>query len=392
MRAFVFTDPALTSRAGQFVWLELNLDDERNAAPRERLGLDALPTFYVLDSSDGSVAARQVGALTVAEMGVFLDDALRALGSGTPSSPAEAALRRADRLNGRGKKDEAAAAYREALDAAPPAWPPYARAVAALVFIHQSTGRPEECVGLAREALPRLARAPISVSVATGGLDCALSLPADSAGREAAIAASEAALRRLLADPPAGAAADELSSGRAALTRARKASGDEAGARNDAEAWAAFLEGQAAAAKTAEERAVFDSHRLSAYLELGQPERAVAMLQESERELPWDYNPPARLAVAYLAMKKLDEALAASSRALPKVTGPRRVRVLQNRADVLAAKGDPAAAREALSQALAHAESLPVGQRSEAAIQALRKRLGAPRSRPARRRSRLIRR
>jgi hypothetical protein len=35
MRAFVFTDPALTSRAGQFVWLDLNLDDERNAALQE---------------------------------------------------------------------------------------------------------------------------------------------------------------------------------------------------------------------------------------------------------------------------------------------------------------------------------------------------------------------
>jgi hypothetical protein len=45
MRAFVFTDTALTSRAGQFVWLELNIDDDRNAALAERLGVEFLPTL-----------------------------------------------------------------------------------------------------------------------------------------------------------------------------------------------------------------------------------------------------------------------------------------------------------------------------------------------------------
>ena len=85
------------------------------------------------------------------------------------------------------------------------------------------------------------------------------------------------------------------------------------------------------------------------------------MLQESEKDLPDDYNPPSRLAVAYMAMKKPDEALAASNRALPKVTGPRRVQVLQRRSDIFAAKGDAAASREALEQALACAEALPAG-------------------------------
>jgi tetratricopeptide (TPR) repeat protein len=99
------------------------------------------------------------------------------------------------------------------------------------------------------------------------------------------------------------------------------------------------------------------------------------MLLESEKDLPDDYNPPARLAVAYLEMKKPDEALAASSRALPKITGPRRVRVLQTRSEIFAQKGDAAASREALQQALTYAESLPPGQRSEGQIKALRKRL-----------------
>ena len=88
MRAFVFTDPALTSRAGQFVWLELNVDDERNAALRERLTVDALPTFFVLNPADESVVMRRVDGMTVAEMAGFLDEARAAATGAAPSSPA----------------------------------------------------------------------------------------------------------------------------------------------------------------------------------------------------------------------------------------------------------------------------------------------------------------
>ena len=382
MRAFVFTDPALTSRAGQFVWLEMNVDDERNAAHRERLSVEALPTFFVLDATDESVVMRREDGMTVAEMDAFLEEAGRAASGKGASSPAEAALLRADRLNGERKKAEAAAAYREALDQAPPGWPPYGRAVVALLFLHPSLNEEAKCLALAREALPRLTGSPASVMVARSGLDCALGLPKDEAGRVAAVAEMEAATRKTLAPPGVGAAADDVSSSYLSLIQARKAAGDAAGATRDAEAWAAFLEAQAAAAKTPEQRAVFDSHRLSAYLELKQPERAIPMLQESEKDLPDDYNPPARLAVAYLELKKPDEAFAASNRALPKVTGPRRVRVLQTRSEILAQKGDAAASREALEQALAYAESLPPGQRSERTIQGLKKKLEASPAKP----------
>ena len=218
--------------------------------------------------------------------------------------------------------------------------------------------------------------------VARSGLDCALGLGKDDASRAAAIAEMEAATRKTVADASLAAAADDISTSYLSLIEARKDAADAAGARKDAEAWAAFLEAQAAAAKTPEQRAVFDSHRLSAYLELQQPERAIPMLQESEKDLPDDYNPPSRLAVAYMAMKKPDEALAASNRALPKVSGPRRVQVLQRRSDIFAAKGDAAASREALEQALACAKALPAGQRSEGQIRALEKKLEAPPAKP----------
>jgi tetratricopeptide (TPR) repeat protein len=382
MRAFVFTDPALTSRAGQFVWLDLNTEDERNAAWQEKVTVEALPTYLVVKPDDETVALRCVGAMTVAEIGTFLDNARAALGGGTPSSPADEALFRADRLSGEGKKAEAAAAYREALDKASPGWPPYGRAVAALLFLYQTTDGEAKCVALAKEALPGVSGTPAAAVVGLGGLDCALALDKKDPARPTAVAEAESALRRVMADPKTGAAADDVSSSYPSLIQARKDAGDDAGARKDAEAWATYLEAQAAAAQTPEQRAVFDSHRLSAYLELGQPERAVPMLKASEADLPEDYNPKARLALAYLKMKKLDEALAASDRALPKVTGPRRLTVLQTRADIFAAKGDAAAARETLHQALAYAEALPPGQRREGTIKALRKKLEEPAPKP----------
>ena len=205
------------------------------------------------------------------------------------------------------------------MGAAPAAWPPYGRAVVALLFLQQSLGEKAQCVAQARESLPRLGGSPAAVMVARSGLDCALGLGKEDAGRAAAIAEMEAATRKTVADTSLGAAADDVSTSYLSLIQARKDAADAPGARNDAEAWAAFLEGQAAAARTPEQRAVFDSHRLSAYMELKQPERAIPMLQASEKDLPDDYNPPSRLAVAYMAMKKPDEALAASNRALPKV-------------------------------------------------------------------------
>jgi tetratricopeptide (TPR) repeat protein len=382
MRAFVFTDSALTSRAGQFVWLELNVDEETNAAHRERLAVEALPTFFVIDPADESVVMRRVDGMSVAEMGSFLDEARAAASGAAPSTPAEAALLRADRLNGEGKRAEAVVAYREAIRQAPASWSPYGRAVVALLFLQQSLKENAACLAEARETLPRLTGSPASVMVARSGLDCALGLGKDDTARAAAVAEMELATRKTVQDASLGAAADDVSSSYLSLIEARKDAGDAAGARKDTEAWAAFLEEQAAGAKTKEQRAVFDSHRMSAYIELSQPERAIPMLKESERELPDDYNPPARLAVVYLATKSLDEALAASNRALPKVSGPRRVRVLQTRSDIFAARGDAALSREALEQALACAEALPAGQRSEGQITALKKKLEATAAKP----------
>lgn len=209
----------------------------------------------------------------------------------------------------------------------------------------------------------------------------ALSLPEENPLRKELIAALEADARAVVDDEKLQMPADDRSGVYYALVDARHAADDSAGARAMAARWAKFLEDAAAAAPNAEARTVFDGHRLAAYRELGEVERAIPMLEQAERDLPDDFNPPARLAIAYRELKKYDEALAASDRAMAKVYGPRKLVVMAGRSDIYKDRGEMAAARKTLEDALEYANALPEGQKSEGTIKALQKKLdGLPKS------------
>jgi tetratricopeptide (TPR) repeat protein len=195
--------------------------------------------------------------------------------------------------------------------------------------------------------------------------------------RGTAIDELEKATRAALDDPKIDMSGDDRSGLYESLLEARKAAKDEAGAKKAAEEWAAFLEREAEKAKTPDQRAVYDSHRMSAYMELGTPEKAVPMLEQSERDLPHDYNPPARLGTIYRLMKEYDKSLAAYDRAAKLAYGPRKIGILRGRAETLLAKGDKDAAKQAMRDTIAYAKSLPSGQVSEKMIGALEKRLEA---------------
>lgn len=373
MRAYVFTDKALARHAGRFVWLDVDVERNENAALHDRYPIAVLPTYFILDPDSGTVLYRWVGGATVVQLDHFLDEAERAYRKGA----GDADLARADRLYGEGKNAEASAAYAAVLRRMPEGWPGYGRSVEALLFALQDVDSVGACTRWARDAQARAAGTSSAAIAASYGLDCAVRLPATDASRATEVAYFEQAVRRALDDASLPLAADDRSGLYISLLTARQDAHDSTGARAVAKEWAAFLDGAAARAKTPDERAVFDSHRLSAYLELGEPERAVTFLQESERGLPHDYNPPARLAIALLELGRFDDALAANRRALDLAYGPRKVRVLITRADILAAKGDKATARTTLEATIAFAEALPEGQRSPATVSALRKRIEA---------------
>ncbi len=375
MKAFVFTDKALAGEAGRFVWLELNTERAENAAQVAALHVQGLPTYFILDPRNEQVVARRLGGATVAQLQDFLDAGYQAF-AGATLPPADRAVAEAESLYAAGNAAGAIAAYRAAMAAGGPEWAGYPMADEALLYSLQMNGDNLEAARLAAESYPHVRRTPSAANVAGVGLYGALMLSPEDTARAGLLKTLTADSREVVADRSIPVAADDRSSLFGSLIDVEKEAGDSTAAHATAEDWAAFLEGEAAKAATPEERAVFDSHRLGAYLELGEPERAIPMLQQSERDLPGDYNPPARLAVAYQAMGKLDEALQACDRALARAYGPRKLRILVNRADILTARADTAGARQALEQALTEARAMPPEQQSKGTIARLEKRLG----------------
>jgi tetratricopeptide (TPR) repeat protein len=372
MRAFVFTDKALGRQAGRFVWLSVNTEKRENAAVLGKFPVNVWPSFYVIDPATEKIVFRWVGSATTPQMQRILDDGAKSAGVGKGPG---AALAGADRLFAEGKNAEAAGAYREALKTLRPDSPSYARTVESYLFALSSSGQHEACAVAARDAFASLRGSPSAANVAGSGLDCALSMKDGDPRKAGLVAALAADARSVLEGPKAGLAADDVSAVYQRVAEERQAAKDEAGEKTVLEAWATYLETETAKAKTPAERTVFDAHRTTVCLALGQPERVVPALLASEEDFPDDYNPPQRLAIAYGAMKRYDEALAASDRAMARAYGPRKLVVYRTRVDLLKKKGDPESAKKTLQEMLTYAEALPAEQRSDRAITSIRKQL-----------------
>jgi tetratricopeptide (TPR) repeat protein len=338
MRATVFTDAALKKQAGRFVWLSIDTEDAKNAAFLEHYPYEAVPTFQVLDAKTEKVSYRWIGAVDAKELVKRFDEA-------------ETAFRRVD-----------------AASVAEPSGPD-----AALVALSVA-GKNEECAQQALVLLPGLPKGGAKASVAASGLDCALSSPEDAPWRGAALATLEAAVREAVSYE--GLLDDDRSGLYGVLVDARDREGDAAGAKAAAVAWLDWLDAQARSAPSPEARAALDGYRVSAAQRASAPERVLAAIQDSERELPDDYNPPARLAVVLRELGRYDEALAASDRALAKVYGPRKLTLLDARASILEKKGDRAGAKATLEEALAYAAALPQAQQRKSMVARIEKHLG----------------
>jgi tetratricopeptide (TPR) repeat protein len=373
MRAFVFTDKSLSTRAGQFVWLSIDTEKAKNAPALRKIKVQAWPSFFVLDPKSEKTVLRWVGGASVAQLNKILDDSRASFHPAR--SPFEVELAKADRLYGEGNNREAVPAFQKALALASPGWPRYGRTVEQYLFALEVTEDNLTCARVSRDALPKLQGSPSLWSVAASGLGCAVDLPADNPEKRDFIALFEPLTEKLLRDPKIEMSGDDRSGMYQTLIAAREDAKDEAGQKKLTREWSDFLDGEAARAKTPEDRAVYDSHRVSAYLALGEPQRAIPMLEASERDMPADYNPPARQALAYKAMKEYDKALAASDRALKLAYGPRRLGILRTRADIFLGKDEKDSARKVMEQAIAETKALPEGDNTKAQIESLQKKL-----------------
>jgi tetratricopeptide (TPR) repeat protein len=370
MRATVLRDEALVKVAGRFVWLEIDTEKEGNAGFLERFPIEVWPTFLVVDPATEKAVLRWLGTATAGDVARLLADGEQAV-KGGPGESADALLARADRANGAGDATEAVALWEKALAAGGPRWPRRARTLESLVSGLRSTGKRERCAEVALAEAPGLPRGQSFANLASMGLSCANDSDGPwarpAAARLEPLAAEAVKLPDVLADDRAGLYD--------ALTTAREKGGDEAGARARAEEGWAFLVAERAKGQTPEARTMLDSWIVGTAMDLHDPARAVPLLAESERIAPKDYNPPYRLALLYLELKRTDDALAANGRALALAYGPRKVRVLSQRSTILEAKGDLAGARKAVEEALAWSEKLPKSQRNPRLEQRLEARL-----------------
>jgi tetratricopeptide (TPR) repeat protein len=335
MRAFVFSDPRLAPLADRYVWLSLDTERDSNAALVTRLGVAVLPTLYVIAGSDERVLLAWPGSLTAPELAALLDDTQKGEG---PQGP----LR-----------------------------------VDAEVTRAQREGRTSDCATTAAREAPTMPRGTARADVLRTGIECAEKLP--GAPGRSTLDSLAVLGERVASDPSEPILADDRSDLYNYVAGAYGSLDRPADASRVARAWSAFLDDQAAAATTPSARAVFDAHRLRAYQAIGEPGRAVPMLEQSRRDFPGDYNPPARLAAAYLSMKRYGDALAAADQALGLAYGPRKLGIWSLKADILRGEGDVTGAAAALREALAFARTVPLPESYPKQVEAMRARLDAMR-------------
>ena len=357
MREYVFRDAALRPIAEHFVWLSIDTEKSKNDEVLARFPVEAWPTIWIVTAEKEKPVLKWVGTATASELLMLLQESETDPGTGGSAGDAIASLLRGDHAAAEGDDARAIVELKAALAAAPEGWPRRARAVAALTFALQRTNGFEACLALAVAELPDLAAGTARAGVAMTGLACGRSLPKKAKARQEIPVIADI-MARMAADRSQPLLADDRSELYAELVDYRIETGDAVGAKVAARAWASFLEEQAAIAPTKEARTVFDSHRLLAYLALGEGVKAIPMLKASESDFPSDYNPPARLAKAYLELKRLDEAHEAIERALSKAYGPRKLRLYLLAADIETERGDTKAANKAITDGVTLGKSL----------------------------------
>jgi tetratricopeptide (TPR) repeat protein len=381
MRSFVFPDAGLRPVKDAVVWLAVETEAEKNREVVEKFPADGLPTFLMIDPDTEQVIGRWLGTSSVNEMRHFIEEisvSWQAARKGGKVS--EAARAEQEGHAAQQKKDypAAATAYRRAVSLSAPSDPLRPGRINLLLSALVAARTPEslkECVALARAELPGSKATPIGADLADSAATCAAKA-GDSPENRALLAAALKRLNELAANPKAALSADDRSSIYSSLADHL----DELNRHDEALAAmrkrAALLESAAAKAPDVATAATFDAHRAETYLYLGEPARAETLLAAREKEMPGDYNPPARLARVLLEQKRAPEAEAAVNRALALMTqGPRKVGILGLKARILEAQGKDKT--PVLREQLALIKSLPPTQRNPETQEKLEKELAA---------------
>ena len=358
MREHVLNQPAFKGFEKDVVFAGIDTEKTANAPFLDKFPVSIWPTLFFIDPNTETLVFKWIGSADAAQMKGLLVAARKKDGG----------VHEADSLLAQGKSQEAAEKYVASLesetgDAA-------VRATLSLLNALSSAKQHEACARTANEQLPSLKATSDRLNAITWGLSCAMELPKEVAERDVLV--SSLVKQATAALTLEGALADDVSGLYEMLVDERRAAKDDAAVLTLARAWLTFLETAAGKATSPAARAVFDPHRLLAGMASKQLDRVIPALQQSEKDLPADFNPPARLALAHKELGQLPEALADVGRALEKNTGgPRRVRLFEVQASILGAKGDLAGQKKSLSDAIAYGTTLAASQKPTGKLKSL---------------------
>lgn len=361
MREHVLNRPAFGAYEKDIVFAGVDTEKTASAPFLEKFPVDVWPTLFFIDPSTEKLVFKWVGSVDETQMKALLEAARGGVGL----------VSEADALMASGHAEEAAQKYLTAPKEG--SAEAQSRALLSMLSALYLAKSYEACAKTTADQTV-LTSAQDRVTALGWGLQCALALKPEVRG--ARLEQLVKASRAQLADASiATVLADDVSGLYESLVDERNQAQDAAGAQALARDWYAFLEKEAAKAKSPAARAVFDPHRVNAAIAAKVPEKMVEPLKLSEKQLPTDYNPPARLALIDRELGKFDEGLAAIDRALVKCkSGPRKLRLFDTKASLLEKKGDTAGRQKVLTEALAYAKALPSAQFSSERLAALEKR------------------
>ncbi len=366
MQRFVLSDPGMKPVADEVVWTSIETETEKNKPVVEQYPLDGWPTFLIIDPDGEKVLGRFLGSGSVQDLRGFVQEGVRAYRAKSKGDAAAEAQREGDRARIKGDLPGSADAYAKAVALSTPGDPArperltvYANALRKL----KSEAASRTCVALGLKEARNTGESAVAADFASYVDACASQLPKGDAEAVRLHAFAIDRLREVLAKKDAPLAVDDRSDALANLSEML----DEAGRHEEAvktmQERALLLEKAAAAAPDATMASTFDAHRTDTYLYLKEAPKAEQLLAQREKEMPSDYNPPARLARVYLEEKKLPGAEAAVDRALAMMPrSQRRVGILGLKVKILKAEGKPV--EGVLHEQLDVLRSLPAPQRN----------------------------
>ncbi len=366
MQRFVLSDAGMKPVADEVVWSSIETETEKNKPAVEQYPLDNWPTFLLIDPESEKVLGRFLGSGSVQEIRAFVQEGVRAYASGKKLDPAAAAQREGDQARMRGDLKASADAYARAVSLSRPADParPERLTLAARALL--KSGTPEAlraCVKLGLAEAANTGDSAVAADFASYVDGCAGKLPKGDAEAARLHLLTIDRLREITAKKDAPLAVDDRSDAFANLVEMLDAAGRHEEAVKTMRERALLLEQAAAAAPDATLASTFDPHRTDTLLYLGEAQKAEKLLAQREKEMPSDYNPPARLARVLLEEKKLPEAEAAVDRALSMMPrSQRRLGILGLKVKILKAEGKPADA--VVREQLEVLRALPLPQRS----------------------------